>query len=341
MVMFGLHLLSITEELQSIELQELYNKIKDPDDKALATITRLRTLRNIDKVKYAQMKKELPFFVCGIFNPKFRKKDNFAYTEYFVIDIDNIAEKNLDMGSLVAQIQNDPRTVMQFISPSCDGIKIIFQLQDRCYDAGMYSMFYRSFVHQFSEEYHLDQVIDAKTCDVSRACFLSYDPRAYFNPQAQKIDLSTYLQMENVCDVFSHDVEILQEQKDKEKENKLNEIQLPTDPDKNTLQYIEQILGQRKAQIQAEKPHAFVPQILDEVIDDVTRIIEETGIKVTNVQDIQYGKKIYSSLGLRTSEVNIFFGKKGFSVVQSPKRGCSAELNEVIADILTCYFQLS
>ena len=340
MLMYGLHLLSTTEELQPIELKDIYEMIKSPSDSVLATIARLRTLRTINKAKYVQLKKELPFFVCGIFSPKFRRTENFAYTEYFVVDIDNLSEKNLNCQELTQNFIKDERVVMSFTSPSCDGIKLIFKLSERCYDAGMYAMFYRAFVHQFSEQYNLSQVVDSKTCDATRACFLSYDPLAYFQSNPTPVNLSDYLDFNNVNNMFSQDSSLLKSNHTANKELKKTETEIIVDPDKDALQHIKEVLGQKRALLMKNKPPVYVPEILDEVIEEVKHIIEETGITVTDISDIQYGKKIHSSLGLRTSEINLFYGRKGFSVVQTPKRGCSSELNEIVAEILKCYFQI-
>lgn len=37
---------------------------------------------------------------------------------------------------------------------------------------------------------------------------------------------------------------------------------------------------------------------------------------------------------LKQAEINLFFGKKGFSVVQSPRTGTNAELNQLMADLI-------
>ena len=37
---------------------------------------------------------------------------------------------------------------------------------------------------------------------------------------------------------------------------------------------------------------------------------------------------------MKQAEINLFFGKKGFSVVQSPRTGTNAELNQLMADLI-------
>ena len=45
-------------------------------------------------------------------------------------------------------------------------------------------------------------------------------------------------------------------------------------------------------------------------------------------------KKIRAKIGLKEAEVNIFYGKRGFSVVQSPRTGTSADMNRMLADLI-------
>ena len=338
MIMYGTHLLSAADELRTMKLQEICEMIRQPNDFVLAMIARLRAVINIDATKYSQMKKELPYFVCGIFTPKFRKQENFAYIEYFVIDIDHITEKGLDIAELARNMSQDKRAHLCFVSPSGNGLKIVFRLKERCYDAGKFAMFYRAFAHQFAQQYQLEQVVDTRTCDVTRACFLSYDPAAYFNAEADGINMKDFVSEDDIEDAFAQDYNLLhQPTKTLKTETEI----LPNDPDSDTLQQIKLLLGQQKALLAQKATPVYVPDALNEIIDDLKLTIEKTGIEVVEIRDIQYGKKIRSRLGIRTSEINLFYGKKGFSVVKSPKRGCSAELNDVMADLLTCYFQIT
>lgn len=257
--MYGTHLLSTTEELQPISIEEIYKKIKTPNDDVLNTITRLRTLRTISKTRYVQMKKELPFFVCSIFSPKFRRTENFAYTEYFVVDIDNLSEKKLEPEDIKQTLIKDKRVNMCFTSPSCDGIKLLFKLNDRCYDAGIYAMFYRSFIHQLSEQYNLDQVVDTKTCDVTRACFLSHDPSAYLQNDPKYIKISDYLNLDNINDMFTQDHILIDATKKEKQEISQSKSEEILDPDKETLLHIKGILGQKKALMMQKKPPVYIP----------------------------------------------------------------------------------
>ena len=217
----------------------------------------------------------------------------------------------------------------------------MFRLKERCYDAGIFTMFYRKFVHQFALQHNLEQVVDTRTCDVTRACFLSYDPMAYYQPTSVPIDLKDYIEHNDIDNIFSTDY-ALQKENTQNTQSHIETNKNPSaDPEQDTLDQIKLILKKQKSLIPQKKEILHVPDILNELIPDIQQMLENTGIEVTDIRDIQYGKKIQAKLGLRTCEVNLFYGKKGFSVVQSPKRGCSPELNEVVAELLKCYFQTS
>lgn len=209
----------------------------------------------------------------------------------------------------------------------------MFKLKERCYDSGLYSLFYKSFLMRFSDQYTLRQVVDARTSDVTRACFISVDPDAYYNPEADTVDMSAFLEVDNPSALFEQ--KRRQEQILKENEStssKKNDGMGPLDPDKETMDKIKQMLNPKAKK---EKAPVFVPKELDVIMPKLQPYIEETGVTVSEVINIQYGKKIRFKLGIKQAEVNLFFGKKGFSVVRSPRSGTNAELNELMAELVS------
>lgn len=71
------------------------------------------------------------------------------------------------------------------------------RLKERCFDAAVYKVFYQLFVQEFSNQYGLQQVVDSRTCDVARACFISVDSEAFFNPECDSVDLKAYINVES------------------------------------------------------------------------------------------------------------------------------------------------
>ena len=58
--------------------------------------------------------------------------------------------------------------------------------------------FYKIFGHYFGEKTGLMDIIDIKTSDVTRACFMSYDEDAFYNAESECIDMNEYLNKENI-----------------------------------------------------------------------------------------------------------------------------------------------
>lgn len=334
MIMAGSQITAGNDPLHKVQEEYLFNSIRHSKPSIEAQIRRLRIIYNLDAKQYSLLKRSLPYVVCGIFSPPYRKKENFAYIEYFIVDIDHISEKGLSLEEIRLRIQKDERVVMCFSSPSEDGLKVMFRLEERCYEPGLYSIFYKAFIKDFSSRFHLEQVVDACTSDVSRACFISMDPQAYYNKDATKVSINAYLDLSDTTALF----DLKREQDEQEKISSLQRSPIihKADPDKDIMDQIKARLNPRLAKIQTERTY-FVPDQLNQVIEGLKNHIEEEGILVKEIRNIQYGKKIRCSLGLKLAEINLFYGKKGFSVVKSPKTGTNEDFNELVRGIVHAY----
>lgn len=89
-----------TEPLVKVPVKHLFDALRNPRHNIAALLNQIRVARTLDPSRYPALKTQLPYFVCGIFNPPYRRTDNFAYTEYFIIDIDHIADKGLILNDL-------------------------------------------------------------------------------------------------------------------------------------------------------------------------------------------------------------------------------------------------
>ena len=95
MLLFGTNIQSAADELKKVQEEYLYNSLRNPKPTIAATIQQLRIVYSMDTKAYVQLKRRLPYFVCGQFNPPFRRKENFAYTESFILDFDHLSSKQL------------------------------------------------------------------------------------------------------------------------------------------------------------------------------------------------------------------------------------------------------
>ncbi len=323
----GKYLTQKNDKLFRIQIEYLYQRIQNPKPELIEQISQLRTVQNISPEKYKQLKTQLPYVVAACFDPPFRKTVNFAFTHYFILDIDHLTAQEKDITTLKNEMSQDPRVKLIFLSPGGNGLKVFLQLDQACYDTGKYTLFYKVFALAFARQYNLLQNIDTRTADITRACFISYDPQAFFNPDAIPVMLSDFLDFNQLDQIKQTQHQIVQHEKQlpaltPEKQqippDKLQEIKQKLNPNIRT---------HRKKQI-------YVPPELEQAIEKVQQQMQKHQIEITEIINIHYGKKFRFQLDDKKAEINLFYGKKGYSVVISPKTGTNSRLNEVCHQIL-------
>lgn len=341
MILSGNNIQTAGDHLMQTKVESIYEMIKHPLPQFNARINQLRIIHDIDPKLYVKSKKQLPYIVCGIFNPLVRKTENFAYIEYFIADIDNLSEFGISLKSLRDTIVRDARVVMLFASPSRDGLKVMFKLKERCYDHGLFSTFYKEFVKKFAIQYNIENAIDLRTSDVCRACFISADADAYYNNNAEAVFIDEYIDTSNPSALFDMKANNEVAEKETAKELKLTDVDAyDKEPEDEALNKIKDILLKRKQDKEAQKNQdVYVPEILEQYIGGIKGYLEDNGVEVYETINIQYGKKIKCKLGNKLAELNIFHGKRGFSVVPSPKNGVSKELNSVLAELVNAFLE--
>ena len=320
--------------MQPMSIDELHETLVHPQESLAAQIRQLQTVRFLDEKLYKETKKALPYLVCGSFNPHYRKIENFAYTDCFVLDLDNLMENGFTVEGVKNLLKADERVALAFVSPGGNGLKVMFRLKERSYDSGVYSLFYKKFVLDFAVQHGLRSVVDTRTSDVARACFLSVDPDAYRNTEAIAVDMNAIIDTENLDAMFSIKQEIKEEVKSAAQGAKGEDaLKDSKDPDTEILSLIRAKLSANE-RVERPRQPVYVPEELERAIDGIRQTVEDIGIEMKEVKDIQYGKKLMMRSSLRSAEVNVFFGHRGFSVVESPRRGTSPELNNLMCRII-------
>lgn len=98
-------------------------------------------------------------------------------------------------------------------------------------------------------------------------------------------------------------------------------------------------LGSKKIP-QTKEKKIFTPDALNTIIEPITQLAKSYNIMVKDIRNINYGKKIVFELEKQLGEINVFYGKKGFSVVVTPKNGTNpkvAEIGErIIWQVIAC-----
>ncbi|MBW6537764.1 MAG: hypothetical protein K0B11_22335 [Mariniphaga sp.] len=329
MLQAGKCIYQTNDPLTKVSPEYLYHAVKNPKPAVASAIRQLRLVKNIDTKRYQVLKRDLPYVVTGIFHPAVRRTENFAWASHFMLDIDHLSVKEITPGQLKTKLAADARILLMFASPGEDGLKILFRLNEKMYDAARYSLFYRAFVDKFSAQYQLHQVADTRTSDVTRACFVSCDPEAFYNPDAETVIAENFIDFNNYLEIKQLKTEL------KEKEVEAKEKFPPeTKPEleEEALEKIKKTLNpnfkpKREKQI-------FIPEEIEQVTNTLVEQMLEKGVTTTEVCAIHYGKKFKLALGRKQAEINLFYGKKGYSVVISPRNGTDSELNKICAQLM-------
>lgn len=110
------------------------------------------------------------------FSGTFTKRSNTALLQrsvYFCIDIDHVGDSDA-IQPLKQQIRGYFDPALMFVSPSGDGLKVVFRID---ITQGTHEQYFTAFQNFFRNELHAE--IDEKCKDVSRATFLCYDPECF------------------------------------------------------------------------------------------------------------------------------------------------------------------
>lgn len=330
MLTYGLHITQINDPLHPLKLELLVKKIKNPKPEFAARIDQLRRIKEIDEKQYKFLKKSLPYFCCAKFSPNYRKKEHFMAIDFFTLDFDNFSESDLPKQEVFEKLKEDPNLVLLFTSPGGDGLKALFRLKSSIKDPGLYAHFYKAFAHQFANKYKLNSVIDWITHDVTRATFFSVDPNAWHNPQALPIQVEDYISLD-IDKGFSFI------EKEFEKKAKENTVPGPQES-KIGLEALDQIKKKLNPNYKPKKKkEVFVPEHLNEAMPVIERALSDNDISLVSAKSISYGKQIKVMLKKAWAELNVFYGKKGFTVVKTTKTGSHKELCELAYQIIdTC-----
>lgn len=162
-----------TEPLRAITPPDIYRYIVGNYAKPQTEM--LRSIKDKDE---ARKYKATHFDYCtfsGLFRSR-NRKDLLTQSNLLCIDFDHIA----DIPSLKERLLNDPcfETELLFVSPSGDGLKWIVEIDYQGYE---HSRFFACVANYLTEAGYPEP--DKSGSDISRSCFIPYDPNAFVNPK--------------------------------------------------------------------------------------------------------------------------------------------------------------
>jgi len=157
---------------KTVSLVQVYNAITGEYYKQ-----NTEKLRSISDVVQARKYKAANFDYCtfsGVFTAR-NDKSLVTHSELMCIDFDHVQNIDTLRQALLADEYFD--TQLLFISPSGDGLKWIIEIDTRKAPHGEY---FASVANYILQTYSV--VVDKSGKDISRACFIPFDPNAFINP---------------------------------------------------------------------------------------------------------------------------------------------------------------
>ncbi len=113
----------------------------------------------------------------GTFYPKRKDANLVQHSGIICADLDHLGSKLQEVRECII---NDPATVLAFISPSGDGLKVLYEVEPGDYSQRQH---YEAIRARLTDLFGIPgEGIDPHCKDLSRACFLPFDPTIYVNP---------------------------------------------------------------------------------------------------------------------------------------------------------------
>lgn len=141
-----------------------------------------------DDKERGEAKKKLKFFTLGISKQMSRKTDSFIKSQYILLDFDHVSN-TANLHKKKEEIASDPETCVCFISPSGDGLKVIYKMTEPITDKTEFTSIYKKIASIRSKKYGIQA---DHTSDCLRACYFSADEDLYYNPGSDLLDISKF-----------------------------------------------------------------------------------------------------------------------------------------------------
>jgi hypothetical protein len=298
------------EQLKGVTPNALYAFIKDDDFNLQGFVQRARELCRVDKGAYSLLKKKLPYFCIASFKDNQRRIENLIEAKYLILDFDQLSLKQIDDAK--DRIVRDSHTYLCYESPSGAGLKVVLKLGQTITSAKEYSNYYKTVGLAFAHNHGLSSFLDITANDATRASFICPDFSAYFNPNCEPVNTAS----QGVLVTPKSNTE------ESKEETPLNTL------DDGAYEKILNRLKKKSTKSKINKPLNDTMQRLLQFLEPLVAVDQ---MNISEANPIQFGMQLRICHNQTNfGEVNIYHGKKGFSVVRSMKGDTVPLLNEVL-----------
>ena len=165
---------NFTKEIGSRTLSQIVEEIRG--DHYKEPVLKIRELvKSGNPEEVSRLKKGLvAFTVSGLFEGGRKMSFLKIYNPFVILDIDKLDREILP--DLILKAKEIPFTKVLFVSPSGRGLKIIVEVNTEIKKHGVA---YWQVMNFYKDNLNVE--IDKSGKDITRLCFMSYDPEAYFN----------------------------------------------------------------------------------------------------------------------------------------------------------------
>ena len=160
-----------------LNIVDIYKYITTNTDAKQAT-KKLREIKDKNESREFKLLNFRAFTPGGVFNPTRKTSNLISHSGLMVIDFDHLGgEKQVEQVRKILLNDSEFDTAMLFVSPRGQGLKWIIYIGEA--DAEMHSRYFSVVINYLYNRYELEA--DKSGRDVSRLCFLPFDPKCYLN----------------------------------------------------------------------------------------------------------------------------------------------------------------
>lgn len=144
--------------------------------------TQIEYLRALSPTEYSAQKRELLGVTFSATFSERKAECIINYSKHIVIDVDHLSQGQIK--TYKEAFPADPFIYSAFVSPSGEGLKILFRVTN---EKEGHKIAFAAIKKYLEEKYAMD--IDPTGKDLSRLCYVSYDPDLYLNENAELWDI--------------------------------------------------------------------------------------------------------------------------------------------------------
>ena len=303
------------ELLKWLTEDNLYAEVRSPSDPNYAI--RINQLRNTVFVNSSDARKrlsKLPFLVCANFNPMLYREDNFSYIEHFCVEIElPVFISSEDYTTWRHRLERDNQIFMSFLSALGDKLHIFFTLRQRCYDRGLFQLFYREFTSDFFRRHNIDYVPTRSETDPCKPIHFSIDPDAFCSMEPTPVAFDNYINGKNL----EERRERIERNKQQSKRPLLKREKATEEPSTNAIAKIKSILKHKPMYQPASSVLSMKTclSLFDQNIEELKRLLLDAGISLDDIQSIRGGRKILMAKEREKTTANILFDNEGNTAI--------------------------